>query len=357
MSSMNSKNTKHMNPIAIRLLAQQLACPQLSSPKDIVSHFGAMQAQDYRMMRWAVVMRMRRPSAEAFRKAYDDGEIIRLHLLRGTWQMVSHDDYPWMLRLFANKAERTIRGWMKANCVTIDDEELHAIRNILAEECAAKGSVTKEDFAVALMRHGIAMDAHRLSYHIRLAETNGTLCSGCLTPMRATYTLASNKVKTMVQTSKEEMLAMLARKYYQSHSPATFDDYLWWSGLTAAECRRGMDALGAELSKETWKGYEFFIHESCRRRGFRKGNSLLLPPFDEYLIGYKSRELVLHQALAYHAHTNNGIFFPIIAHDGIICGNWSPWATAMKASLFMPMEEELAFGRQWEDFSRTKGFL
>lgn len=346
-----------MNPIAIRLLAQQLASPQFASPHDIVSHFGAMQAQDYRMMRWAVVMRMRRPSAEAFCKAFYDGEIIRLHLLRGTWQLVSCDDYPWMLRLFAGKAERTIRGWMKANRVTIDDEELHSIRHILAEECMAKGNATKEDFAAALMRHGINMDAHRLSYHIRLAEISGALCSGCLTPMRATYALAENKVKTTTQMEKDEMLALLARKYFQSHSPATFDDYLWWSGLTVAECLRGMDALGAELSKDSWKGYEFYIHESCRRRGFRKGKSLLLPPFDEYLIGYKSREIVLHPTHVHHAHTNNGIFFPIIARDGVICGNWSPWEKELETSLFMPIEEDLALGEQWKYFSRTKGFL
>lgn len=344
-----------MNPIAIRLLSQQLYCPRFSSPQDIVSHFGAMQAQDYRMMRWAVVMRMRRPSAEAFRVAFDKGEIIRLHLLRGTWQLVSRDDYPWMLSLFADRAERTIRGWMKANHVSIGKEELHAIRDILVEECAEKGSATKDDFSSVLRRRGIHMDGHRLSYHIRLAETNGTLCSGSLTPMRATYALAEKKAAyTRSQMGKEEMLAELARKYFQSHSPATFDDYLWWSGLTAAECRSGMDALGTELSKETWKDYEFYIYESCRRRGFRTGKSLLLPPFDEYLIGYKSRELVLSPCHVHHAHTGNGIFFPVIAHDGIICGNWSPWTKNLKTSMFVPIEEALALGNQWKDFSRTK---
>lgn len=297
-------------------------------------------------------MRMRRPSAETFRKAFDAGDIIRLHLLRGTWQLVSRDDYPWMLCLFADKAERAIRGWMKANRVTIDDNERHAIRDILVDECVAKGSATKDDFASALTRSGINMDAHRLSYHIRLAEISGTLCSGCLTPMRATYALAEMRVGMNVQMEKDEMLAMLARKYFQSHSPATFDDYLWWSGLTAAECRRGMDALGTELSMERWNGYELYIHESCRRRGFRKGKSLLLPPFDEYLIGYKSRGLVLAPHYTHHAHTGNGIFFPIIVHDGIVCGNWSPWEKELKTSLFMPVEEELVFDRQW-DFLHT----
>lgn len=309
-----------------------------------------MQAQDYRMMRWAVEMRTRHPSAEAFRKAFDEGDIIRLHLLRGTWQLVARDDYPWMLRLLASRAERTIRGWMKANQVDIKDDELHSIRDILTEECMTKGSATKEDLADALTRRGIRMDAHRLSYHIRLAEISGTLCSGRLTPMRATYASASDRVETTTQVGKDEALAMLAQKYFQSHSPATFDDYLWWSGLTAAECRKGIDALGTELSMERWGNYEFHIHESCRRRGYRKGKSLLLPPFDEYLIGYKSREIALHPSLAHKAHNKNGVFFPVISHDGIICGNWSPWEKELKTSLFMQIGEELTLGRQWDDF-------
>lgn len=364
-----------MNPIAIRLLSQQLISPQFTSPKEVVAHMGAVQAQDYRMMRWAVMMRMKKPSAKAFRQSYDAGEIIRLHLLRGTWQLVSADDYLWMLRLFADKAERVIRGWMKANKVFIDDEELYAVREILVKTCEAKereesgnlpcdiatncdvgyGSATKEDFANALSEHGIEMDAHRLSYHIRLAELSGTLCSGCLTPMQATYALTEKKLKQrIVQQKRDEMLMLLARKYFQSHSPATFEDYLWWSGLTASECRKGLELLGSELRKERWMDYEFYLHESCRRRGFRKGVSHLLPPFDEYLIGYKSRELSLSPVHTHHAHTNNGIFFPIIAHEGIVCGNWTPWEKHLKASFFLPPEEELAFDKQWKAFCQLK---
>ena len=40
-----------MNPIAIRLLNQQLIAPQYSNPAEVVSFMGAMQAQEYRMMR------------------------------------------------------------------------------------------------------------------------------------------------------------------------------------------------------------------------------------------------------------------------------------------------------------------
>lgn len=54
-----------MNPIAIRLLNQQLIAPQFSNPAEVVHYMGAMQAQEYRMMRWAVEMRTRKPSEKA----------------------------------------------------------------------------------------------------------------------------------------------------------------------------------------------------------------------------------------------------------------------------------------------------
>ena len=71
-----------MNPIAIRLLNQQLASPQFSDPAELVSHLGAVQAQEYRLMRWAVAMRTKKPSTKDFKKTFDSGKIVRLHLMR-----------------------------------------------------------------------------------------------------------------------------------------------------------------------------------------------------------------------------------------------------------------------------------
>ena len=178
-----------MNPVAIRLLNQQLVAPQFSNPEEVVSHMGAMQAQEYRMLRWAVEMRTRKPSAQAFKAAFDSGRIIRLHLMRGTWQLVSAEDYWTFLDLCSPKAIAVTRGWMHSNRITIPDKEMMAIRDILAQTAADKRSATKEDLVQALAEKDIRMDEHRLSYHIRMAEMSGTLCSGDLLPMKATYAL------------------------------------------------------------------------------------------------------------------------------------------------------------------------
>ena len=119
-----------MNPIAIRLLSQQLICPQFCSPEDVVRYMGAMQAQEYRMMRWAVAMRTGKPSLQAFQQAFNSGKIIRLHLMRGTWQLVAAEDYWQLLSLCASKAFKVIKGWMKSNRIYITEEEERVVREI-----------------------------------------------------------------------------------------------------------------------------------------------------------------------------------------------------------------------------------
>lgn len=342
-----------MNLISLRLLNQQLVAQQFDDPVQVVDHMGAMQAQDYRMMRWAVAMRTRKPSAKAFKRAFDSGEIIRLHLMRGTWQMVSAEDYWTMIGLCAPKGIAVTKGWMSSNKISIPNEELMRIRDILALTAADMGSATKEDFARALAEKNIQIDSHRLSYHIRLAEMSGTLCSGDLLPMKATYALTANKVKPSAAMDRDEALTVITRKYLHSRQPATLEDFVWWSGLNIGDCRRGIALLGNTIRRERWKGRVFYLTDDCRSRGFRKGRCLMIPPYDEYLISYKSRDIVLPPEHSHKAHNNRGIFQPIITCDGIVCGNWSPFKDQMHAEFFTG-NNHCGVQQEW---SRYKQFL
>ena len=323
-----------MNPVFIRLLNQQLAAPIFHDPTEVVEYMGAMQAQEYRMMRWAVAMRTRRPLHSAFKKAFDSGQIIRLHLMRGTWQLVAAKDYWMMLDLCAPKAIAVTKGWMSSNRISIPNEELMRVREILTRTVADGGSVTKEDFVKALAEKDIRMDDHRLSYHIRMAEMAGTLCSGELLPMKATYALTAHKVEPRTAMDRDEALMRFTHKYFQSRQPATLEDFVWWSGLNISDCRRGIELLGDSIHTEKWKGRIFYMTDQCRTRGCRKGKFLLIPPYDEYLISYKSRDIVLPPEHKHRAHNNSGIFQPIVAFDGTICGNWSPFKEECQVSFF-----------------------
>ena len=343
-----------MNPVSLRLLSQQLIVPQFKDPADVVSWFGAMQGQDYRAMRWAVAMRTKKPSARAFEAAFNDGRIIRTHLLRTTWQLVSGEDYPWMLALCRSKALAGLRGWMHSNGIDIPDDEKGRIQELLADAAAGRRAVLKEDFAAALREKGVSMTDQRLSYHLRLAEYDGLLCSGDLHPTKRTLALVAEKIGTQPAIGRDEALALLTRKYFRSHGPATLEDFVWWSGLNISDCRRGMEILQADITSLKHKGKEYFLLKDARTRGFRSGNVLLLPAFDEYLIGYKSRHVVLHPAHAPNAHNQSGIFYNVLALDGEIVGNWRPSEASLGVTLFKEgaaLPEE-ALSREIDRFSR-----
>ncbi len=345
-----------MNPVSARLLSQQLICPQFTAPYDVVEWMGAMQAQEYRLMRWAVEMRTRRPSAKAFEKAYDEGKIVRGHLFRTTWQLVAGEDWCWMLDLCRTQALRGLSGWMKSNGVSIPQAEQEAVRQIFSDYLESHRIALKASFADALAEKGITMDDHRLSYHIRLAEYAGLLCSGDLFPMKHSYALVSDKLPKYNPLPKEEALALLARKYFRSHGPATLGDFVWWSGLNISDCKAGMDAIRDELVQERWKGHAFFRHQDSRTRGFRSGTVTLLPSYDEYLIGYKSRHVAVHPDHSHRAHNNRGIFWPVVLLDGEVIGNWSLSGGLFQADIFHP-EANLDDGALQAQFALYEKFL
>ena len=86
-----------MNIPNIRLLNQQLLNPLFREPKELVSWMGAMQAQNYSMVKWAVGMRLKSATIQTVEKALREGEILRTHVMRPTWHLVAAEDIRWIL--------------------------------------------------------------------------------------------------------------------------------------------------------------------------------------------------------------------------------------------------------------------
>ena len=98
----------------LRLLNQQLANPLFHSPKELVSWMGAVQAQDYAMVKWAVGMRLASATVRTVEEALQKGEILRTHVMRPTWHLVAAEDIRWMLKLSARRIKLPMRHTPKA---------------------------------------------------------------------------------------------------------------------------------------------------------------------------------------------------------------------------------------------------
>ncbi|NDV82282.1 winged helix DNA-binding domain-containing protein [Bacteroides sp. 51] len=304
----------------IRVLSQQLSASQFDQPKDLVKWMGAMQAQEYTMAKWAIGARLKSSSLQQVEEALERGEIIRTHVMRPTWHFVPAEDLRWMLQLSGERVKKAYDSYAKRFGIP---ESTHTKCGKIFEKILRDNNhLTKLEIGEELIRAGVLDDPNTAHYFINRAEATGQVCSGREKNKKFTYALIDERIAPTKELHKEEALAELARRYFRSHSPASLQDFLWWSGLTITETRKAINLISDELNKDRFASQELFIHQSWVE--YKPCDDVLhfLPPFDEYLISYKDRSAVLDPKHYPKAFNNFGTFYPVILHNGKIIGNW-----------------------------------
>ncbi|CAD0001878.1 winged helix DNA-binding domain-containing protein [Flavobacterium chungangense] len=304
-----------------RLISQKLDKTSHSSPEEIVQHLGAMQAQDYEMAKWAIGSRCDATEKE-IEEAISSGKIIRTHILRPTWHLVSAEDIYWMLDVSGPQVKRIILAETKKyGC---DEKEFDKINSAIEKILAGNNHLTRDEIIQKLNVKKFSGD-YKLSPVLIMmyAELDGLVCNGKMKGKKMTYALLEERVpKPKTKLTKEEALAKLAQRYFESRGPATVADFSHWSGFSTTICKSIINAISLQLNyfaidnQQYWFGKYYPVPENFSE------SVHFLAAFDEYLISYKNREssiLLEHQPKAF---TKNGIFKPTIVENGKVIGTW-----------------------------------
>lgn len=282
---------------------------------------GAMQAQDYAMAKWAIGLRLPGSTERLIETAIDKGEIIRTHLLRPTWHFVSEDDVYWMLELSASKIKTSAKARHKE--LELTESILTKSNEIIEKALTGNNHLTREELMTHLAVAGIRTNENRSSHIMLNAELDGLVCSGACKNKKHTYALLKERVQKVNNLSKEEALAKLASRYFASHGPATFHDFSWWSGLSAADARQAFETVKPSLVLETIGTQAFWIPDSFNvPNNGSKSSVYLLPAYDEYIISYTDRRAALSPENQKKTISMNGFFKPVIVVNGQITGLW-----------------------------------
>lgn len=290
-------------------------------PKDVVSWFGAMQAQDFPHAKWAVGVRCPNATLADVERAVADRAIVRVWAMRGTLQLVAAEDVRWLVglvgpRIITRLAKYDMRRF------ELNDKEFVKIEKVLNKVLSGTTLTRKEAYA-ALEQNGIKTDGQR-GYHILARATlRGQLCFGAPSGKEETFALADEWLPNTKPLSREEAVAELALRYFRSHGPATLADYVWWSSLTVAEARAGLDAAKPHLTQDTFDGTTYWRPNAPSPAKRPTPDVHLLAAFDEYLLGYTDRSPILEKVHTPKAVTNNGILRATLVVDGQVAGTWT----------------------------------
>jgi hypothetical protein len=311
---------KHSEIALMRMASQKILETNFHRPQEIVHHLGAMQAQDYSMAKWAIGSRCD-ASEKEIEEAINSAKIIRTHILRPTWHFVSAEDIYWMLDISGPQVKpMTISAAKKFG---YDTKMLEQVKVSIKKLLAGNNHLTRDEIMKELNIKKTSSGDFLSAAIMMNAELDGLVCNGKRKGKQITYALLEERVsKPKNKLSREEGLAKLALRYFESHGPATVLDFSWWSGFSPTVCKSTINAIKLQLNCITIDNQDYWLGKTNQDVGHFQESVHFLPAFDEILISYKTREasiLIEHQSKAF---TNNGIFKPIIIENGKVIGTW-----------------------------------
>jgi hypothetical protein len=361
----------------LRLRSQRLLDPVGSFP-DAAHAVVGIQAQD--MPAAALSLRCRTSgltAALAERARNHDRTLVRTWLMRGTLHLSTVEDVALLLPLmgprFAADGRRR-RLQLKLDDATTE-RGLGHLKRLLAH-----GPMPRDTLREKLAAQGIPTAGQALIHLLFFAALEGQVCYGPDLPAdnRASETEVPDQSARSAGRSKETFvlledwlpadavraikspperdkgLAEIARRYLAAFGPATPEDLAAWSGLPMGDVRRGwgqianetmelpdivrvMSAKGganaaaggasAGARKPMWllksratEARQLASDEPEKARS--TPHVRLLPAFDTYLMGYRSRDLTVAANYSKRILPGGGIIRPSLLVNGRVQGTW-----------------------------------
>lgn len=303
-----------------RLHNQLLSQTKFTRPSQVVAWLGAVQSQDYAGAKWALAQRTKGLADAAIERAFADGEILRTHILRPTWHFVTPIDIRWMLALTAPRV-RSAMAYMNRQ-LGLYPAIFKKSNAVLIKALQGNMQLTRPELGQILQKAGVPMDGLRLGHLMARAELDGIICSGARRGKQFTYALLDERAPQAKTLEHDEALAELTRRYFTSHGPATLQDFVWWSGLTTTEARKGIEFVKSQFECELVddQTYWFIAFGSTRKPS---STVHLLPDYDEYTVGYTDRTAIFDNSHTDKLDARGSILAQYsIMINGQVAGTW-----------------------------------
>ena len=308
-----------IDPLAWRLRSQKLVVTKCRKPEQVVRWLGAVQSQDYAGAKWAIGLRSSGLDDRAIDRAFNEGAILRTHMMRPTWHFVAPADIRWIQRLTGPRVNALNALYYRRG--GLDAQTLRRGVKVLERALRDLNYLTRDALASRLGESALPLRGESLAYLMMYAELEGVVCSGPRMGKQFTYALLEERVAPTPTIDRDQALAELARRYFMSHGPATFKDFAWWSGMTARDAKEGIAMNAARLNHEAIDGLTYWFAPGRAAISPPSRAVFLLPNYDEFGVAYRDRVL-LRNAPRPKSLDASGSFAHLLVIDDAITGRW-----------------------------------
>jgi hypothetical protein len=284
----------------------------------VTRELGALQAQDYGSGVWSLGVRSGL-TLDQVEQAVLDREVVRTWPMRGTIHWVPAEDARWMCELLAAPRSATLATRFAQLGITEADVELSGR---LFEE-HLREPMSRPDVAALLVEHGIDPTDQRNYHLIGHHCMSGLVCQGPVIGRQPSFVLIDAWVPHSRKPSREEALATVAERYVRGHGPVTEKDLAGWLLKPLGLTREALGLVADRMVREELDGQTWLTHVDARAAPDGPSGVHLLPQWDEFLLGYKSRHVTLPpEHFVRVVPGRNMVFKPTLVVDGEVAGTW-----------------------------------
>ncbi|MGN9775895.1 winged helix DNA-binding domain-containing protein [Micromonospora sp. H33] len=326
----------------------------------VVEWFGAMQAQDLASGLWSLGARLPGLRQAEVSAALERREALRTWPMRGTIHLVPPRDARWMLELTGVRT--LVAAATRRAQLGLTEADAERAVEVLGGALAGGGRLTRAQCLATLEAAGIGTAGQRGYHLLSYASLRGVTCLAPSVGTEQTFALLDEWAPEPHRPERDEALALLAHRYVRSHGPVTAREFAGWTGLTLTDARRGIAAAGEALAPVRVDGADAVVDAALLDAAPRRVDDLLvLPGFDEYLLGYRDRSLMVDPA---HADAivpgGNGVFQATIVRGGRVVGTWKrtvhPTRVTVRVQPLVPLDDR-ARARVERALTRYADFL
>jgi hypothetical protein len=305
----------------LRLRALGIERPSATTPEAVVTHLGAVQAQEYPGALWSIGLRIAGATRADVEGAIVERAIVRTWPMRGTLHFVPAADARWMLELLT---PRIIKGTAALHRqLELDAPALRRSRTLVGRALTREPVLPRGALYAALEQGGVSTTSLRGIHILRRLSMDRMICQGPHAERQPTFTLFDEWIHTSRQLERDDALRTLAERYFRSHGPAALRDFVYWTGLTVADAKIGLHLAQPSLERVTTGDGELWMSNEPRGTDVPASAAHLLPGFDELMAGYKDRSaMVAPRHAGGIVSSPNGVFASTLVLDGQVCGTW-----------------------------------
>lgn len=310
-------------------------------PADVAREAGPVQAQEPRAAKLAFRARSRGlRAADVDRARTEERSLLRAWMMRKTVHLIAAEDAGWIVPLFAPGTVRWSRKRLDDNGLDAAGQE--RAMAVLQRAVAGEGPLTRPELAQRLERAGFHAPQEIKVHLWLLATLAGELCLGPDRGGQICLVRTEDWLGQLKRRSREDSLAELARRYLRAYAPAGERDLARWAGLSLGDSRIGLERIAGELVEARVGEGVVFSLASRKRRAARAPVVRLLGAYDNYNMGYQSRDFAVAPQNVKQILPGGGIVRPTIVVDGRLAGTWSSKRSGKNLAVQLEPFEALA---------------